>query len=131
MHGRSTEEVRKNQEEFQLGVLDMQMEQEASLLAEDTVFLDRAIPDALAYYYFLDLPLNQKLTDALQLYRYKGIFILDFLPLVQDYARREDKKSQKKIHNLLIEVYTSLDTPVVNVPVLPPDDRVDYILSNL
>lgn len=129
--GRTVEETRKNQEEFQMGILEMQIEQEASLSPDDTVFLDRAIPDALAYYYFLKLPLSQKLIDAINIYRYKKIFILDFLPLVQDYARREDEKAQKKIHELLIEVYTSLNVPVLHVPVLPPDERVDYILKNL
>ncbi|MFC0775016.1 AAA family ATPase [Terrimonas alba] len=129
--GRTVEETRKNQEEFQMGVLEMQIEQEASLSPDDIVFLDRAIPDALAYYYFLNLPPNQKLIDAINIYRYKKIFILDFLPLVRDYARREDEKAQKKIHELLIEVYTSLNVPVLHVPILPPDERVDYILENL
>jgi len=40
------EEVRKNHEAFQSGVLDMQIEQEKSISADDIVFLDRAIPDA-------------------------------------------------------------------------------------
>lgn len=129
--GKTVEEARRNQEEFQMGILEMQIEQEASLSPDDIVFLDRAIPDALAYYYFLNLPLNQKLTDAMNLYRYKKVFVLDVLPLVQDYARREDEKAQKKIHELLINVYTSLGIPVLHVPILPPEERVDYILGNL
>ena len=129
--GRTVEEVRKNQEEFQIGVLDMQIEQEAMLNPKDTVFLDRALPDALAYYYFLDLPVNRKITDALNLYRYKKVFILECLPFVQDYARREDELAQKKIHELLIKVYSDLHFPVTHVPVLPPEERVDYLLKNL
>ena len=54
--GRTIDEIRKNQEEFQLGVLHMQMEQEAQLAPEELVFLDRALPDALAYYRYLHLP---------------------------------------------------------------------------
>ena len=129
--GRTVEEVRKNQEEFQMGVLEMQIEQESMLSPNDVIFLDRALPDALAYYHFLDLPVNQKLTDALKIYSYKKVFMLDVLPLVQDYARKEDEKSQKRIHELLIEVYTSLNFPIIRVPVLPVDKRVDYILQNL
>jgi hypothetical protein len=30
----------------------MQIEQEAMLLPDEVVFLDRAMPDALGYYYF-------------------------------------------------------------------------------
>jgi predicted ATPase len=129
--GRTVEEVRRNQEEFQMGVLEMQIEQETMLNPKNTVFLDRALPDALAYYYFLDLPINKKITDALNLYRYKKVFILECLPFVQDYARREDEIAQKKIHELLIKVYNDLHFPITHVPVLPPDERVDYLLSNL
>ncbi len=35
-----------------MGVLEMQLKQEASLDPNEPVFLDRAIPDALAYYHF-------------------------------------------------------------------------------
>lgn len=44
LKGRTVEEVRKHQMEFQLGVLNMQIEQEKELSADDVVFLDRAIP---------------------------------------------------------------------------------------
>ena len=129
--GRTVEEARKNQEVFQMGVLDMQIEQEALLKPDETVFLDRALPDALAYYYFLNMQPTQKLRDALHLYKYKKVFILDLLPLVKDYARRENEAGQQKIHQLLIEVYASLGFPVVHVPILSPNSRVDFILQNL
>jgi predicted ATPase len=129
--GRTVEEVRKNQTAFQLGVLNMQIEQEDSLDPNEVVFLDRAIPDALAYYRFLDLPPEERLMKALTSVSYKKIFILDCLPLVRDYARLEDEVAQKKIHGLLIEVYESLGFPVIRVPVLPEEDRVEFILANL
>jgi len=129
--GRTVEEIRKNQIEFQTGVLDMQIEEEASLSPDDMVFLDRALPDTLAYYRFLNLPVDKRLKDALKEVAYKRIFILDFLPLVNDYARSEDEVAQKKIHSLLIEVYESLPFSVVYVPVLLPEERVDFILKNI
>lgn len=131
LKGRTIEEVRKQQKEFQLGVLEMQIEQENQILPEVLVFLDRAIPDALAYYRFLNLPEDEKLTEALRTVSYKKIFILDCLPLVNDYARTEDAAAQKQIHALLIEVYQALGFPVIQVPVLPPEERVDFILKNL
>lgn len=129
--GRSVEEVRSKQNEFQLGVLEMQIEQEAALSPDEVVFLDRAIPDALAYYRLLNLEPHRKLLDALAKVSYKKIFILDTLPLVHDYARTEDEAGQKRIHALLIDVYKALLFPVVSVPVLPPEARVDFILANL
>ena len=129
--GRSVEEIRSNQMEFQLGVLEMQIEQEAILSAGDMVFLDRAIPDALAYYRFLNLEVDERLTKALETASYKKIFILSLLPFVKDYARTEDEEAQKKLHSLLIDVYTSLPSPVIHVPVLSPEERVSFILNNL
>lgn len=129
--GKTVREVRDHQTEFQLGVLDMQIEQERSLSPADVVFLDRAIPDALAYYRFLDLAPDEKLLDAMRAVSYKKIFILDNLPLIKDYARTEDAAAQKKIHDLITEVYESLPFPAVHVPVLPPEERVDYVLNEL
>ena len=129
--GKTVEEVRKHQVEFQLAILDMQIEQEKNLSPDDVVFLDRAIPDALAYYRFLNLPEDETLLEALKTVSYKKIFILDCLPFVKDYARTEDDAAQKKIQALLTEVYESLLFPVIYVPVLQPDERVDFILKNL
>lgn len=129
--GKSTEEIRANQVAFQSGVLDMQIAQEKALSKSDVVFLDRALPDALAYYRFLGLSEDEKLREALKKASYKKVFILDPLPMAPDYARTEDAAAQKKIHALLVEVYQSLGFPIVHVPVLPPEERVDFILRNL
>ncbi|SRR5215204_1485785 len=74
------EKIRKN---FQMAILDIQLEQEAMLSPDEVVFLNRAIPDALAYYYFLNLPTNDKLLNAMNIHKYKKVFILDRLPIVQ------------------------------------------------
>jgi len=129
--GKTTEEIRANQLVFQRGVLNMQIEQEQALSPKDIVFLDRALPDALAYYHFLNLPEDKTLGKVLVEASYKKVFILDPLPLQNDYARTEDESAQKRIHELLTEVYESLPFPVVHVPVLPPEERVNFILKNL
>lgn len=129
--GRTVEEVRKNQTEFQLGVLNMQIEQEASIPPEQIFFLDRALPDSLAYYRFLNLEPDKRLLIALEKIYYKKVFILDLLPLVNDHFRKEDEPAQKKIHELIKAVYAALPFPIVEVPVLPPEERADFILKNV
>lgn len=129
--GKTVEEIRKNQKVFQEGILDMQIMQEASLKPDELVFLDRALPDALAYYRFLNLPEDEKLINALKTANYKKVFILDFLPMVNDYARKENADAQKKIHELITEVYESFPFPVVHVPVLSPEERANFILKKL
>jgi len=127
--GKSVEEIKKNKKEFQLGVLNMQIEQEAALDVNELVFLDRALPDALAYYQFLGLEYDDRLIDQCNKYCYKHVFILDRLPLTNDYARLESEEDQKRIHELIISVYQQFPCPIVFVPVLPPEERVDFILS--
>jgi len=129
--GETIEEMRSNKRKFQLGVLEMQIEQEAKIQPEDLVFLDRAIPDAMAYYQFLMLDYDEKLLNAVKNTSYKKIFILDRLPFTKDYARTEDANDQKKIHQLIIDVYTSLGFPIVTVPVVPPMERLEFILKNI
>ena len=131
IEGQTVEDMRNNKRKFQLGVLDMQIEQEAAIQLKDLVFLDRAIPDAMAYYQFLLLDYDEKLLKAVESTSYKKIFILDRLPFTKDYARTEDENDQKKIHQLIIDVYTSLGFPIITVPVLPPIERVEFILNNI
>ena len=109
----------------------MQIAQEHALSPDDTVFLDRAIPDALAYYHFLGLPEDEKIHEAMSKVSYKKVFLLDPLPFVQDSVRTEDEVAQKNIHQLLTETYESLPFPVIHVPVLPPDARMNFILKAL
>ena len=129
--GKTIEEIRKNQFAFQRAVLDMQIAEEQTLPPGEIIFLDRAIPDALAYYRFLGLPEDAKILEAMRGVSYKKIFILDPLPLVNDSVRTEDEAAQKSIHNLLVEVYKALKYPVIHVPVMPPNERVEFILKNL
>lgn len=128
--GASVEQIRANKRRFQRGVLEMQIEEENTLNPNDTVFLDRALPDAMAYYRFLGLEFDHDLIEMCNRFCYQTVFILDRLPLVNDYARREDEEEQKRIHDLIIEVYRSFPCPVVFVPVLPPNERVEFILKN-
>lgn len=109
----------------------MQITQENELSPNETVFFDQAIPDAIAYYRFLGLPEDEKIREAMGKASYKKVFILDPLPLVKDSVRTEDEAAQKKIHRLLTETYELLPTPVIHVPVLPPEERIDFILKNI
>lgn len=129
--GHTVEEIRENKKEFQLGVLNMQIEEEATLDVNEMVFLDRALPDAMAYYQFLGLEYDDRLIEQCNKYCYKQVFILDRLPLTNDYARLEDEAEQIRIHNLIIKVYETFPCPIVHVPVLPPEERVDFILKHI
>ena len=80
IEGQTVEDIKNNKRKFQLGVLDMQIKQEDAIKPNDLVFLDRAIPDAMAYYQFLMLDYDEKLLNAVKNTSCKKIFILDRLP---------------------------------------------------
>ena len=131
INGRSTEEIRSNQRQFQHKVLNMQIDLERRLDPQELIFLDRGLPDELAYYQYFKLPPDEKLVEYLDHRLYKKIFIMDLLPLCEDYARTEDLAAQKEIHQLIIDTYKKRSEPIVMVPVLPPKERVQFILDNL
>lgn len=129
--GKTVEEIRANQLAFQRGILDMQIEEEKGIDPKALVFLDRALPDALAYYRFLGLKPDLHYLSLIRPHLYRAIFVLDLLPLAADYARTEDRAAQIEIHRLLTEVYMELGYRPRAVPPLPPEDRVDFILTAL
>lgn len=131
MNGRTTEEIRSNQRQFQHKVLNLQIDLERRLDPQELIFLDRGLPDELAYYQYFNLPPDEKLVEYLNQNLYKKIFIMDLLPLDKDYARTEDVDAQKALHDLIIDTYRKQNQPIVMVPVLPPKERVKFILDNL
>jgi predicted ATPase len=131
INGRSTEEIRSNQRQFQHKVLNLQIDLERRLDPQELIFLDRGLPDELAYYQYFNLEPDEKLIEYLQFATYKKVFIMDLLPLCEDYARTEDISAQRALHQLIIDTYKKRSEPVVMVPVLSPKERVQFILDNL
>jgi predicted ATPase len=131
INGRSTEEIRSNQRQFQHKILNLQIDLERRLDPQELIFLDRGLPDELAYYKFFGLPEDEKLLEYLDQKLYKKVFIMELLPLDKDYARTEDVDSQIQLQKLIVETYKNRSEPYVMVPVLPPIERANFILSNL
>ena len=131
VNGRSVDEVRANQRQFQHKILNLQIDLERRLDPQEMIFLDRGLPDELAYYKYFNLAPDEKLVEYLKTATYKMIFVMDLLPLDKDYARTEDLEAQKALHQLIIDSYKERNEPIVMVPVLPPKERTAFILANL
>lgn len=84
--GKTLKDIRKNGEEFQKKVLGMKIEVEKNLDPKDTVFLDRGIPDSLAYFQVngLDTSYIYKLCNN---YEYRKVFVLERLEFEKNYAK--------------------------------------------
>ena len=126
--GLTLEAITADEEHFERQILYRKLEAENRLDPSVRVFLDRALPDSIAYYRMGQL--NPEEPERLsKRFRYHRVFILEALPFVKDRVRREDTSRAMRIARLLKECYCALGYSPVSVPVLPVGERVDFILN--
>ena len=111
-------------------IFDMQMKFEHKLRANDTVFLDRGLPDSLTFHRLAGLDPNELLLECCY-HRYASVFRLDQLPLQLDGARVADNLYTEILDEWLERDYCTLGYRVERVPVIPPQKRLAYILDRL
>lgn len=128
--GRTIDEIRQNPTALQRSINDLWLSYEHRLRPNELLFLDRALPDALAFCRVNGLDPNEILADCL-CYRYASVFILERLPVHRDGVRYHDEVTADLIDQWLMRDYTALGYQVVRVPVLPVEERLAFILEQL
>ncbi len=130
--GFSVEQIRKDEKKFQEEVARLKIEIE-SLHAKDILtFFDRGMHDSLAYMQHYAYEIEDWIETALKAARYRKVFLLDPLPVFEkDYARTEDEGFAEKITGLLHSAYDSAGMAPIKVPVLPVNERAEFILNNI
>lgn len=129
--GKTVTEIQSDQLLFQHTVLERQLEIEEIISKDRLTFFDRGIPDMLAYYRYHKIPEDDLIKRSVSGCSYKKVFLLDPLPLISDYARLENESQQLEICKLIHDVYDSVPFPNVHVPVMPPNERLEFVLKNL
>ena len=128
--GRTLYEIRANTFVFNNIVKDMQLEIEHGLQPANICFLDRAFPDSLAYFQLAGMNPNVILPECFR-HRYASVFVLDRFPVQKDAARSEDDISADFLDQWLTRDYNALGYEAVRVPVLPPEERLMFIIERL
>jgi predicted ATPase len=128
--GKTIEEIRKNEAEFQRKVLDIKINVEKNLPKDRIVFFDRGIPDSIAYYQICGLDIAG-LLKLCKKNMYRKIFMLEQLPIEKDYARVEDTETINKIQILLRKAYSDLGYEIIDIPAMTVEKRLKMILSNI
>ncbi len=128
--GRTVEEIFENGAAFERVLIDEQLGVEHGLRATDVAFLDRALPDSLTFCRIFGLDLNEILAECFH-HRYASVFILDLLPFQLDGARIEDDTYTRVLDEWLERDYSALGYRVVRVPVLSPQERLEFVLERL
>ncbi|MDX1277892.1 AAA family ATPase [Oceanihabitans sediminis] len=104
---------------------------EAKKCTKDFIFLDRGIPDVLAYMDFIGDEYPQEFIDACQNNKYDHVFILApwqeiFSP---DSERYENFEQATEIHKHLINTYKNYNYELVDVPFSSIESRADFIVD--
>ena len=97
----------------------------------DPLFLDRALVDSVAYYNFFNLPITDFLHESAMNRPYKKVFLLDLVDFKNDEARNETPEEARQIDQLIEEGYRAYDFDIIRVPVMPVEERVDFIVKRL
>ena len=128
--GRVLEEIFENGDALAPVVADMQWSVEHGLRAADTIFLDRGLPDSLFFYRNFGLDPNDLLPECFH-HRYASVFLLDRLEFQLDGARIRDDAYTVLLDEWLYHDYSALGYRVIRVPILPPQERLEFILEGL
>jgi predicted ATPase len=128
--GRTLEEIFANGVTLAPAVADVQRSVERGLRAADVAFLDRGLPDCLFFYRNFGLDPNDLLAECFH-HRYASVFLLDRLDFQLDGARVQDDAYTVHLDKWLYRDYSALGYRVIRVPVLPPHERLEFILEKL
>ena len=116
-------------------LLEGRIKQFNSAKDEDSkfVFIDRGIPDVVAYMDFIGDVYPEKFTKACEDYKYDEIFILPPWEeiYVSDNERYESYEQAVEIHKHLVKSYNGYGYNIIEVPKDTVEGRVDFILSHL
>ncbi|MBU0767883.1 MAG: ATP-binding protein [Proteobacteria bacterium] len=129
-NGKTIAQIKADVLSFEHHIMYKKIAIEQSLLKEETVFLDRAVPDSIGYYILEGLDPNDPIQKS-RLWRYKNIFFFDRIPFEKDPVRSEDDKIASRLDGLLTESYRMLDYEIIFVPLMTVNERVSFILKHV
>lgn len=129
--GKTIREIRRDEADFQRRIVALKIQYEKKLNPKEITFLDRAIPDTIAYYELIGLPKDKSLEKAVEKSSYKKVFLFEQLEFEKDYARTEPKEKADRLQKLLEKTYRNLPLPVIKVPKMTVEKRLKFILDNL
>lgn len=129
-HGLTVEQARADTQELQHTILTRKTAREAALDPQTLVFLDRGLPDSIAYFQLAGMD-DRDVIAAAKKFHYRAVFIFDPLPVVKDGVRLENQKTAEELGQVLEKDYIAIGYAPVHVPLMPVAARADFILKRL
>jgi predicted ATPase len=128
--GKTLEQIKADPHTFENHIFLEKLKIEASLPENEIVFLDRALPDSIAYFRIEGLNPHAPMAKG-KFVRYKKIFLFERLAFLKDDARTEDDHLAHRLDGLIEETYRNLNYDIQRVPVLSIEKRTNYVLRRL
>lgn len=101
--------------------------------AENVVFLDRGLPDVIAYMDYIGDTYPEHFLKACETYQYDYIFVLAPWQEIfkSDSERYENFEEAIEIHHHLLETYERFGYQLIDVPFGSIKNRTDFVLDSL
>jgi predicted ATPase len=118
------------EDDFQACILDLQVMRE-KILSNDRIFIDRGIPDGLAY---LDgtCKTSHRIMAEQAKVRYDKVFLVESLYYTErTLIRREEHHQAIAITARLTHIYEKLGYEIVRIPIAALDERIDLIMREI
>jgi predicted ATPase len=128
--GEKLDDLRQDPLQFQTGLVKEKVRAELDLVPDELVFLDRAMPDSLAYYELYGLD-SQPILPHCQRFHYHKVFMFERLSWERDGIRVEDDEKAAFLERQLEDVYKTLGYEPFHVPAMPVEDRLNFVLGVL
>ena len=128
--GRTIEDIHGHPADLQQAIHALQLALERELPPADLLFSDGGLPSCLAWYRLFGLDPNEILPECFER-RYASVFILDRLSLDLDGLRFQGDDHRVFIDQCQTRDYRALGYDVVRVPVLRPEERLEFVLDIL
>lgn len=121
---------------FQEAIAERQIYTEQLHSPDELVFFDRGAFDYLVFSKQRELPLNDEIVKAVKSRIYGHVFFLGLID--SDFAGTKIEAHLDDLHKvaveqerIMLETIESLNLPYTKVPVMPLEERVDFILKEL
>ena len=107
--------------------------EQAVSFSKDLIFMDRGIPDVLAYMDYFGTDYSKMFTNACKDYQYDHVFLLPPWKeiYISDNERYESFEQAEEIHEYLKKAYITYGYAPIEVPVGPVENRSRFIINTL
>ena len=128
--GKGLRQIKADIHAFERSILMEKVLIESELPKKDLIFLDRAVPDSIAYYRLESLDPHEARLESRRV-RYRRVFLFERLEFLKDRVRCEDDRLAARLDELLSASYEELGYEILRVPVLTVAQRAEWVLARI